>query len=59
MANLPIKYRAAKNFKHNLYDFLIISLKGNFEVNFFIRSAFYPSAPAFCPSVIAAESIPD
>jgi len=59
MANLPIKYRAAKNFKHNLYDFLIISLKGNFEVNFFIRFAFYPSALDFCPSELDAEYIPD
>ena len=58
MANIPIKYRAAKNFKHNLYDFLIISLKGNFEVNFFIRSAFYPSALGFCPSTLAVETIP-
>ena len=59
MANIPIKYRTAKNFRHNQYDFSVTSSQGNLEVNFFIRSAFYPFAPAFCPSVIAAESIPD
>jgi hypothetical protein len=32
---------------------------GNFEVNFFICTAFYPSAPAFYPSGLDAESIPD
>jgi len=59
MANIPIKYRTAKNFRHNQYDFSVTSSQGNLEVNFFICSAFGPSAPDFCPSVIAAESIPD
>jgi len=53
MANIPIKYRTAKNFRHNQYDFSVTSSKGNLEVNFFICSAFYPSAPAFYPSVPA------
>ncbi len=53
MANIPIKYRTAKNFRHNQYDFSVTSSKGNLEVNFFICSAFYSSAPAFYPSVPA------
>jgi len=53
MANIPIKYRTAKNFRHNQYDFSVTSSQGNLEVNFFICSAFYPSAPAFYPSVPA------
>ena len=53
MANIPIKYRTAKNFRHNQYDFSVTSSQGNLEVNFFICSAFYPTAPAFCHSTPA------
>ena len=66
MANIPIKYRTAKNFRHNQYDFSVTSSQGNLEVNFFICSAFGPSAPAFCysaptccHSLLEAKSIPD
>jgi len=58
MANLLIKYRIDENFIHNQDDFQVTSLKGNFEVNFFIRPAFYPSALGFCPSTLAVETIP-
>jgi len=51
MANIPIKYRTAKNFRHNQYDFSVTSSQGNLEVNFFI-------CPAFCLSVLVKESIP-
>jgi len=51
MANLPIKYRIDENFIHNQDDFQVTSLKGNFEVNFFI-------CPDFCLSVLVEESIP-
>ena len=59
MANIPIKYRTAKNFRHNQYDFSVTLLTGDLEVNFFICSAFYPSAPAFCNPVIEKKYIPD
>ena len=59
MANIQIKNRTAKNLNPKFIDFSATPLQGNLEANFFICSAFYPSAPDFCPSVIAAESIPD
>jgi len=59
MANIPIKYRTAKNFRHNQYDFSVTSSQGNAEVNFFICSAFCPATPAFCHPVIEKKYIPD
>ncbi len=59
MASSQIKNRIARNLNPKLIDFSATPLQGNFEVNFFIRSAFYPSALDFCPSELNAESIPD
>ena len=59
MANIPIKYRTAKNLNPKFIDFSATPLQGNLEANFFICAAFYPSAPAFYPSELDAESIPD
>jgi len=53
MANIPIKYRTAKNLNSKFIDFSVTPSQGNLEVNFFICSAFYPSTPAFYPSVPA------
>ena len=65
MANIPIKYRTAKNLNPKFIDFSATPLQGNLEANFFICSAFYPSAPAFCysaptccHSLLEAKSIP-
>ena len=58
MANIPIKYRTAKNFRHNQYDFSVTPSKGNLEVNFYICSVFCPPASVFCHSISDAESIP-
>ena len=52
MANIPIKYRTAKNLNPKFIDFSATPSQGNLEANFFICSV-------FCLSVIAAESIPD
>jgi len=59
MANIPIKYRTAKNLNPKFIDFSSTPLQGNFEANFFICSAFYPSSPDFYPSGLDVESIPD
>ena len=66
MANIQIKNRTAKNLNPKFIDFSATPLQGNLEANFFICSAFYPSAPAFYPAVpvfchsgLDAESIPD
>jgi hypothetical protein len=59
MANIQIKNRTAKNLNPKLIDFPTTLLMGNLEAHFFICSAFYPSAPAFYPSELDAESIPD
>ena len=59
MANIQIKNRTAKNLNLKFIDFSATPLQGNLEAHFFICSAFYPSAPAFYPSELDAESIPD
>ena len=59
MANIPIKYRTAKNLNPKFIDFSATPSQGNLEANFFIRSVFCPSAPAFYPSVLDVKSIPD
>ena len=59
MANIQIKNRTAKNLNPKFIDFSVTPIQGNFEVNFFICSAFYPSAPAFCNPVIEKKYIPD
>jgi len=59
MASIQIKNRTARNLNPKFIDFSAIPLQGNFEANFFICSAFYPSVPAFYPSELDAESIPD
>ena len=65
MANIPIKYRTAKNLNPKFIVFSATPLQGNLEANFFICafypavSAFYPLASAFCNSGLDAESIPD
>ena len=51
MANLPIKYRTAKNFNPKPIDFSVTILTGDLEVNFYI-------CPVFCPSAPDAESSP-
>jgi len=73
MASIQIKNRTAKNLNPKFIDFSVTPIQGNSEVNFFICSAFYPSALAFYPSAptfypsastfynsgLDAESIPD
>jgi hypothetical protein len=51
MANIPIKYRTAKNFNTKPIDFSVTILTGDLEVNFYI-------CPVFCPSAPDAESSP-
>ena len=58
MANLPIKYRTAKNFNPKPIDFSVTLLTGDLEVNFYICSVFCPPASVFCPSAPDAESSP-
>jgi len=58
MANLPIKYRTAKNFNPKPIDFSVTLLTGDLEVNFYICSVFCPPASVFCHSTSDAESIP-
>jgi len=59
MANIPIKYRTAKNLNPKFIDFSATPPQGNLEANFFICSAFCSSAPAFCHPVIEKKYIPN